>query len=45
MEQLYSIQSISTTPYQDQKDGTCGLRKTVATFKQENYLENYICRI
>ena len=42
MEHFYPVIIVQTTPYYDQKDGTCGLRKSVATFKQQNYLENYI---
>ena len=36
-----SIRIISTQPFADQKPGTSGLRKKVATFQQAHYLENF----
>ena len=36
------IEIIKTSPYQDQKMGTAGLRKKTTVVSQQNYLENFI---
>jgi phosphoglucomutase len=39
---MSSILTLETTPFEGQRPGTSGLRKTVSTFQQAGYLENFV---
>src|SRR5579859_5131262 len=39
---MMSFPALPTRPFEDQRPGTAGLRKTVARFREPRYLENFV---
>lgn len=41
-EIAFKVDKVATTPFNDQKPGTSGLRKKTSRFQEKNYTENFI---
>ena len=42
MANTVAVQIVKTSPFNDQKAGSSGLRKKVLVYKQANYTENFV---